>query len=99
MQLFDYSSPNIEDGQYFAGISYFPTPTEILGQDTEIFTTIVKTNEIYRPDKISQRIWQTADLSWVLDIINNFETGVKEYALGVEIRYVSTQRLRDLGLI
>lgn len=101
MQLFDYSNLNFDTKKqlYFAGISYFPTAFTILGENTEVLYTNVKANEIYRPDKISQRLWQTPDLSWVLDLLNDFETGIREYSFDTELRYVTANRLRDVGII
>lgn len=100
MRLYDYSNLNIDtdDGSYFAGISYFPTPTEIIGDGTTYSTEITE-DEHYRPDKIADRLWDLPDLSWVLDILNDFQEGISEYTRGTTIYYVTLERLRTAGIV
>lgn len=100
MRFFDYSTVELEEdtGELFSGISYFPTPTEIFG-DEIVRTTELRADEIYRPDKLAKRLWGVPNANWILDILNDFETGIKEYTKNVEIKYVTAERLRSLGLI
>ena len=97
MHFFDYASTYLEDGQFYKGLSYTPSAADIIGTETVLYT-YVKANEIYRPDKIAQRLWGYDD-SWVLDILNNFNNGIKEYTLGTRISYISKVRMRNLGLL
>ena len=96
MNYFNYANVLIENGIYYSGISYAPTYNKIVGSST-ILSTTVQINEIYRPDKIAQRIWGIDD-SWVLDIINGFRNGIKEYEFGTTINYVSLAQLKNAGI-
>ena len=99
MQLFDFSGLKIdENNNKFAGISYFPAINKMVG-NTSLLTTIVLDNEEYRPDKISDRLWGSQNLSWILDVLNNFETGIIEYTKGTTIQYLSLDRLIKIGMI
>ena len=99
MKFHRYGNVAIDsDGVIFSGISWFPTPQEIFGTATPLTTTVLS-NEEYRADKIAKRLWQVPDLSWVLDILNSFPTGVSEYTRGATVLYVPLARLRSMGLI
>lgn len=99
MKFHRYSNVAIDtDGNYFSGISWFPTPDEILNGTTPL-ETIVLPNEQYRPDKIAKRLWQVPDVSWILDVLNSFTNGVSEYSQGTKILYVPLARLRAVGLL
>jgi len=100
LRLHDYSQLALDSttGIYFAGISYFPTVTEIVDDDI-IYTTEILSSENYRPDKIADRLWGIPDLSWVLDVLNDFQEGIQEYKRGVTIKYVSFDRLKKAGII
>ena len=39
----------------------------------------IQRNFEFRPDKIAFEQYDDADLSWIIDIANNFEHGFKEY--------------------
>jgi len=99
MKLHDYSRIAIDQtGQMFAGISWFPTPTEIFGTDAPLQTTILD-SEDFRPDKIAKRLWGAPDLSWVLDVLNGFTNGISEYSRKTVILYVPLKRMHTIGLI
>lgn len=59
----------------------------------------IKPEEQYRPDKIAWKLLKSQDLSWILDSINNFETGIKEYTQDRIIYYLDIQFLNNLGII
>lgn len=100
MRMFDYSNIAVDTdtGLYFAGISYFPTVLEIIG-DGIVYTTQILGEENYRPDKIADRLWGIPDLNWVLDILNDFQNGIQEYTRNTTIQYVSLEQLRKIGFI
>lgn len=81
----------------FSGVSYFP----LLNLDStkakyKIYK--VKDSEIYRPDKVSYSLYGVTELSWTLDVINNFTQGFIEYEKGREIKYLSLSDLQELGI-
>jgi hypothetical protein len=100
LQLHDYSLLAVDNkkGIQFAGISYFPTPEEIFGDDI-VYTTTVESDEHYRPDKVADRLWNIPDLNWILDVLNGFENGIREYTMNTTIKYVTIDRLKKIGLI
>jgi hypothetical protein len=98
MKLFDYSNVMLDNNEYFAGISYFPIKEQIIGDDV-VSITQVSLHEQYRADLIADRLWGLPDLNWVLDILNDFETGIKEYKVNTEIKYVSLLQLKKIGII
>ncbi len=99
MKFHDFSPRMIdEDGTPFAGISYHPTARDIVG-DGEALRTTVLDSEHLRPDKVAKRLWGLQDASWILDAINGFDNGIREYARGAEVSYVSLKRLRNIGLV
>jgi len=99
MLLQDYAVLNIDENNLpFSGISYFPTSTELF-KDTDILYTEVMNDESYRPDKIAYRLWQSQNISWILDVLNDFENGIKEYKRGTSLKYVSVTRLKAIGII
>jgi len=98
-QLFDYSSINIDiDNSFFAGISYFPTAEELVGDGDYTYTEILPIEE-FRPDKIAYRVFGNQNLHWILDVLNDFPNGITEYTRGKTIKYVSLAQLQNLGII
>lgn len=61
--------------------------------------TYVLQNEQYRPDLISFRLFQNVNFAWILDEMNNFYHGFKEYEVGKRIFYLKRSDLEDLGFI
>ena len=39
------------------------------------------------------------DLSWILDLINNFTHGIKEYKVNTEIKYMEYEKLVEIGIV
>lgn len=76
----------LQDGIPYRGISY-PNRSITINKE-KLLSTTVGTNEIYRSDKISYRIYGTSSLFWLIDHVNNFKHGFKEYALGSTILYI-----------
>jgi len=56
-------------------------------------------DEQYRPDKIAWKLLGSQDFSWILDLINNFENGIKEYEQNKIIKYLDMQFLINMGVI
>ena len=86
----------INDGERsyltLANIDVFPKKEHFL-------KTYVLQNEQYRPDLISYRLFDNVYCSWILDEMNNFYHGFKEYEIGREIFYLKKDDLRALGFI
>jgi len=61
--------------------------------------TYVNNNEQYRPDLISYRLFNNVNYSWIIDEMNNFYHGFKDYESGKEIFYLKLEDLQDLGFI
>ena len=82
------------DGQYVSlcSIQNFPNQKHFL-------KTYVLQNEQYRPDLISYRLLGNVNYSWVLDEMNNFYHGFKDYEIGREIFYLRKEDLRGMGYI
>lgn len=53
----------------------------------------------YRPDKISYELYNTPYLDWVLNEINYFTHGIKEYKRNTIINYLDITILKTLGII
>jgi hypothetical protein len=81
-----FSDETIKDNILYRGISY---PSRVIPFDkSNLLSTVVETNEIFRSDKVSFRIYGTSQLFWLLDHVNNFKHGFREYAHGAEILYI-----------
>lgn len=61
--------------------------------------TYVLQNENYRPDLVSYRLFNNVNYAWILDEMNNFYHGFKDYETGKEIFYLKKEDLEDLGFI
>lgn len=59
----------------------------------------IKPHEQYRPDKIAYNYYGSADLHWVLDVVNNFYNGFSEYTEGTEIKVPTLNTLYDMEII
>jgi len=97
MHYFNFSQifldQTLKDNIPYRGISY---PNRSIKIDKErLLSTTVGTGEIYRSDKISYRIYGTSDLFWLIDHVNNFKHGFKEYYLGAEILYIAPNDLPE----
>ena len=53
----------------------------------------IQPNEQFRPDKICEKLYDDPSLGWVLDDINHFKHGIKEYLPGKKIKYLSKATL------
>lgn len=99
MRFHDYSPRAFdENGVPFAGVSYHPPAIEIFGSEAPLRTKVLDSEHL-RPDKVAKRLWGVPDASWILDTLNDFETGIIEYSKGTEIIYVPLARLRAMGLV
>jgi hypothetical protein len=59
----------------------------------------IQPNEQFRPDKICDKLYNDPSITWVLDDINNFKHGIKEYLPGKKIKYLSKAILTRNGII
>jgi hypothetical protein len=75
-----------------SNISSFPVKKHFL-------TTYVLQNEQYRPDLISYRLFNNVNYAWVIDEMNNFYHGFKDYEAGKKIFYLKKEDLKSLGFI
>jgi hypothetical protein len=82
------------DGEYLniCRINQFPLKKHFL-------ITVIQQNEQYRPDLVSYRLFQNVNYGWILDEMNNFYHGFKDYTSGREIFYLKKEDLETLGLI
>lgn len=82
------------DGEYLniCRINQFPLKKHFL-------ITVIQQNEEYRPDLVSYRLFQNVGYSWILDEMNNFYHGFKDYTSGKEIFYLKKEDLETLGFI
>lgn len=83
-----------DSDKVYLGISYVPDM-----RADNYKKHIVKEDEVYRPDKIALKLYNSQDASWILDIINGFEHGIEEYTIGAEIKYLSKIKLEDAGIL
>jgi len=85
-----------EDEILFKGITYTPD----LSEYSDYFKTHTITEmEEFRPDKIANKLWYQEDAAWVLNEINYFQHGIKEYIRGKEIKYLERDILVNLGIL
>ena len=93
----NYSSLFVdENNRVFSGIAYVP--------DFSLYGSMFKSHTItateeYRPDKIAFALWGNADVSWVLDEINEFTNGISSYTHNTVIKYLEKQELIKMGLL
>lgn len=86
-----FTDETMKDNIRYRGIAY---PGRSIAIDkSKLLETTVETNEIFRSDKIAYRIYGTSQLFWLLDHVNNFKHGFKEYYLGAKILYISPNDL------
>ena len=80
----------------FSGLAY---PYNFFIYEDDFKETTVAPNEEFRADKIAYRLWDSQDLSWILDIINDFENGISDYTIGTIVKYLDTETLINIGII
>jgi hypothetical protein len=86
MSLWDYSDIIKSDDKNLGSICYTPNlPITLL-------STTILSNENFRPDKISYRLYGNPMLSWILDDANSFYH-MKEYYANRIIKYPSKEAL------
>lgn len=71
----------------------------ILPSKKHFLKTYVFQNERFRPDLISLRLFNNVNYSWILDEMNDFYHGFKEYEIGREIFYLKKEDLESIGFI
>ena len=84
------------DNKFFAGISY---PPNFLLYSEFFREHIITSEQEFRPDKIVYELWGVEDLSWVLDIINDFSNGISEYTRDTVINYLPLNKMMELGIV
>ena len=87
-----------EDKKYIQinGISY---PLDFSIHKASYKKYVIKPEEQYRPDKLAFNLWGNQKLDWILDEINFFSHGIKEYTAGTEINYLEKEYLRLIGVL
>jgi len=85
-----------EKNKIFTGISHAPDLSQY-----EIYfkTHIITPSQEFRPDKIAHALFGSPDLSWVLDIINDFTNGISDYTRNTTIKYLPQNKLISLGVL
>lgn len=102
MYLFNDYSQTFNEIEYknlvlsISGLSYFP---DFYSYKNYFLEHIIKPEEAYRPDKIAYNLWGNQRASWILDAINNFTHGIKEYEKNKSIYYLSKDILVNLGIL
>lgn len=86
-----FSDEILKDNILYRGISY-PNRSVTIDK-SNLLSTTVGTNEVFRSDKIAHRIYGTSQLFWLIDHVNNFKHGFKEYTLGATILYIDPNNL------
>ena len=71
----------------------------IFPKKSHFLKTMVLQNEQYRPDLVSYRLFKNTNYSWIIDEMNDFYHGFKEYEIGRQIFYLKKEDLVDLGII
>jgi hypothetical protein len=79
----------------YSSITY-NTPNQPL--ESSMLKTRVLISEVYRPDKISLRLYDNPLSSWILDEANNFYNGFSDYYYDREIYYPSLEALELMGI-
>ena len=79
----------------YIGIGKIPT----FPKKEHFLKTMVLQNEQYRPDLVSYRLFKNTNYSWIIDEMNDFYHGFKEYEIGRQIFYLKKEDLTDLGII
>lgn len=77
----------------YTSISYTPN----LPLKTSMLKTTILQTENFRPDKISYRLFEDPNLSWILDEINSFYT-FSDYYAGREIYYLGPNGLSSINI-
>jgi hypothetical protein len=84
-----------EDNIVYVGL----TKTNVFPNKKHFLSTYVLQNEQYRPDLVSYRLFQNVNHAWIIDEMNNFYHGFKEYETGRKIFYLTKTDLIGLGFI
>lgn len=98
MNFFDNCEIIVDESDY--GVSYIGLSNILTFPKKENFLkTYVLQNEKYRPDLVSYRLFNNVNYAWIIDEMNNFYHGFKEYEIGRQIFYLKKDDLRALGFI
>ena len=91
MSLWNYSGIIESDDKSISSFCYTPQlPITLL-------STTILSNENFRPDKVSYRLYGNPMLSWIIDETNNFYH-MKEYYANRIIKYPSKEALNIMGI-
>lgn len=60
---------------------------------------VITIDKEYRADKIAFELYGSAELSWVLDVANNFTHAFKDYKEGRVIRVPTIEALQEMRII
>jgi len=97
MHMYDANTILTDDETYesYRGVNSY----NIIYNLADIGTYDILPEDKFRPDKISFTLYGTPDLFWLLDDLNNFKHGIKEYVPGKTIKYYSRDVLISNGLL
>ena len=95
--IFDYGRivNYVEDSKDITQLSICYTPQMPLRKF--MLKTNILDKEKYRPDKVSYRLFDDPNLSWIIDEINSLYS-FSDYYLGREIYYLDTNGLKSIGI-
>ena len=71
----------------------------LYSQTSDVVPYVILPTQQFRPDKICSILYDDPTLSWVLDDLNNFKHGIKEYLPGITILTFKRQTLIRNGII
>lgn len=97
MNLYDFNTILTDEDTFasYRGVNSY----NIAYRPADIGTYDILPEDKFRPDKISFNLYGTPDLFWLLDDLNNFKHGVKEYIPGRTIKYYSRNALISSGIL
>lgn len=95
---FDYITINfdVEKGGGITQYSSVSYPPELPLVES-LSKTLIQSDEMYRPDKVSYRLYRNPMLSWLIDEANSFYS-FADYTINKEIYYPSLQALEIMGI-
>lgn len=97
MNFYDYADVYLDrtNNRQFKGVSY---PINFLQYKQFFQVHEITKEQQYRPDKIAYSLTGSDSRAWILDVINGFTHGIREYTAGRKIFYLPEEKLINLGL-
>ena len=97
MNLFDNNAVLYDDDTSlpYKGINSY----RIAYSQDEIALHPISPEQQFRPDKICDELYDDPTLTWLLDDLNNFKHGIKEYLPNKNIKYLKRETLVRNGIL